>query len=200
MSQFKRSPFTKNGFDKIKIPSEIYQKILDWYLKNKSNYELESKIDSSIKDYVKNLHDNTLEPKIVDIKKNKILSEELTIIVSSILKEWSGKDDLTHTSTYGIRIYQRGDVLQSHVDKNDTHILSAILSIQQENINKPWGLQIKDHEGWWNEVFLQEGEMLLYESDILEHGRMYPLNGDTYSNLFIHFKPTNYRYGSNGLI
>lgn len=191
MNYYTRTPLTREGFKKFKIPSKLYKKILNWYLKNEENFELESKIDPSIKEYVKNIHQPELEPKIIDIEKNKELYHEITDTISSILENWSNTQNILHTKTYGIRIYQRGDVLQSHVDKHGTHVLSSILSIKQNNINEPWGLQIKDHEGWWNEVFLEEGEMLLYESDILEHGRMYPLNGDTYSNLFIHFRPNN---------
>jgi hypothetical protein len=31
--------------------------------------------------------------------------------------------------------------------------------------------------------------MLLYESAKVPHGRQFPLNGDFYDNLFIHFQP-----------
>ena len=58
--------------------------------------------------------------------------------------------------------------------------------------------QIQRKTGWWNEVFLEPGEMLFYESDILEHGRMYPLKGSKYANIFVHFKPENYDLDEHG--
>lgn len=41
-------------------------------------------------------------------------------------------------------------------------------------------------------IFLKPGEMLLYESATVPHGRMEPLNGDYFDNLFVHFYPKQY--------
>ena len=40
-------------------------------------------------------------------------------------------------------------------------------------------------------VVLKPGEMVLYESAVVPHGRQFPLNGDFYDNLFVHFTPEN---------
>ena len=69
---------------------------------------------------------------------------------------------------------------------NETRIVSAILNIDQQ-VDEPWPLQIEDHAGEEHEVYLQPGEMALYESAILRHGRVKPLKGDYFSNLFVHF-------------
>jgi prolyl 4-hydroxylase len=37
-------------------------------------------------------------------------------------------------------------------------------------------------------IFLKPGEMLLYESAKLPHGRQYPLKGKFFDNIFIHYK------------
>ena len=37
-------------------------------------------------------------------------------------------------------------------------------------------------------MFLKPGEMLLYESAKMPHGRQFPLEGDFYDNLFAHFQ------------
>ena len=39
------------------------------------------------------------------------------------------------------------------------------------------------------ELFLEPGDLLLYESAKIFHGRQQPLNGDFYDNLFVHFQP-----------
>lgn len=38
-------------------------------------------------------------------------------------------------------------------------------------------------------MFLLPGEMLLYESARVPHGRMEPLDGNYFDNLFVHFRP-----------
>ena len=40
-----------------------------------------------------------------------------------------------------------------------------------------------------HEKTLLPGEMLLYESAALVHGRPYPLDGEAYANAFVHFRP-----------
>jgi hypothetical protein len=90
---------------------------------------------------------------------------------------------------YGIREYHRGVVLKRHVDRVQSHVLSAILNIAQEGMDSQWCLTIQDHHGEEHEVVLLPGEMLLYESAALVHGRPYPLDGELYANAFVHFRP-----------
>ena len=37
------------------------------------------------------------------------------------------------------------------------------------------------------EIFLKPGEMDLYESAVVPHGRQFPFNGDFFDNLFVHY-------------
>ena len=37
------------------------------------------------------------------------------------------------------------------------------------------------------EIFLKPGEMALYESAVVPHGRPFPFNGDFFDNLFVHY-------------
>jgi len=187
-----RPPATVDGFKKVKIPKPLYKKILSWYLQNEKKSVIEWSRDPSVKNYIRNETRSSLTTEFLNIKDNEKLTNELNETMHQELSEWSKFDNLIWTSTYGIRTYNRGDILASHCDIPKTHIISAILSIYQEDMDEPWGLQIRDHDGWWNEVFLEPGEMVFYESDILEHGRMYPLRGEKYANLFIHFMPEGY--------
>ena len=41
------------------------------------------------------------------------------------------------------------------------------------------------------EIFLKPGEMALYESAVVPHGRQFPLNGDFFDNLFVHYTLDN---------
>ena len=62
-------------------------------------------------------------------------------------------------------------------------------SILTQQVDEPWALNIEDHFFRAHEVFLEPGEMVLYESARLNHGRIKPLNGDSFSNLFVHYYP-----------
>ncbi|CAN0013427.1 unnamed protein product, partial [Sphacelaria rigidula] len=46
------------------------------------------------------------------------------------MEEWSGLK-LKPTSCYGVRTYHRGSVLANHVDRLDTHVISAIINVSQ---------------------------------------------------------------------
>ena len=62
------------------------------------------------------------------------------------MEEWIGGDiPLTKQACYGVREYLNGSRLQTHVDRGDTHLISAILQIEQ-NVSDPWPLEIEDHD------------------------------------------------------
>ena len=52
----------------------------------------------------------------------------------------------------------------------------------------------------FSNIFLQPGDMVLYESHSVLHGRPFPLKGRYYSNIFIHFEPVGHslRHGADG--
>eukprot|EP00494_Astrolonche_serrata_P010014 UN10072 len=51
-----------------------------------------------------------------------------------------------------------------HVDRLETHIYSVIMQTDQIGVDVPWALEIIDFTGQRKEIFLEKGEMLLYES------------------------------------
>ena len=104
-----------------------------------------------------------------------------------LAEEWSGVK-LQHTATYGVRRYTNGSWLTSHVDRFNTHVISAIINLGQ-SVTEPWPLYIMDNEGAEQSVVLDPGEMVWYESARAVHGRPRPLSGEYYDNLFIHFSP-----------
>ena len=81
----------------------------------------------------------------------------------------------------------RGSMLATHVDR-DPLITSAIINIGQE-VAEPWPLELYDHDGRAHNVTMQPGDMVLYESHSVLHGRPFPLNGTYFANIFVHFKP-----------
>ncbi len=63
-----------------------------------------------------------------------------------------------------------------------------------QNVDEGWPLLLVDLKGEKKEVLLQPGQMLLYESAKVPHGRQRPLNGTFYDNVFVHFRPSKAWY------
>ena len=115
------------------------------------------------------------------------LRMEIHLSLRPVLEDWS-KTQLVPTFVYGIRTYKRGAILVGHRDRIDTHIISAIINIDQE-VEEGWPLMVEDHYYRDHHVLLQPGEVVFYESARLLHGRPIPLKGNKFANIFCHFKP-----------
>ena len=61
--------------------------------------------------------------------------------------------------------------------------------------NRP--LEVIGHDGKAKNVTVEPGEMILYESHSVLHGRPFPLKGRFMANLFIHFEPTGHSLRHN---
>ena len=72
-------------------------------------------------------------------------------------------------------------------------VISAIINVAQD-VDDEWPLEVIGHDGVAVNVTLEPGEMILYESSSVIHGRPYPLNGRFYANLFLHLEPVGYTY------
>jgi hypothetical protein len=75
--------------------------------------------------------------------------------MTPILEAWAN-ETLEHTSTYGIRIYQRGSLLLDHIDRHSTHIISAVVQVDQD-CDEGWPLTAEGEDGTKYEVYLQPG-------------------------------------------
>lgn len=106
-----------------------------------------------------------------------------------VLQWWTGVK-LRHTSTFGVRIYKRDSMLLDHFDIASTHIASAVIQVGQEvDEDGGWPLEVKTSDGRVVEVYLQPGQMVLYEGARLKHGRPMRLKGLEFANIFSHFAP-----------
>ena len=177
-----RVPYFGLGFRVATMDRDIYQAILDHFARHRHDFRGE------ITDH----HMGTTNPRFVpslffaDSGFNQSLGERL----KRAHEDWSGMR-LVEASCYGIRVYQNGCFLYNHVDTIETHIISASLCVDQR-LNNPWPFYIEDIDGRPHEVSLQPGEMLFYESAKLKHGRPYPLDGDYYAAIFVHYTPEGY--------
>jgi len=118
--------------------------------------------------------------------------------VQARLAAWVGIPDpkrLQLTSAYGLRSYLNGSVLKPHVDVVTTHVLSAVycVEVRQPEGSEPWyvGTEV-DFSGRPAWVDLRGGELFLYESAKLPHGRPSTFVGERYTAAFMHFRPPDW--------
>jgi len=91
-------------------------------------------------------------------------------------------------SQYGIRVYTEGSILAPHVDRLPL-VSSCIINVAQD-VDEAWPLEVYDRNDRAVNVTMEPGDMVLYESGSLIHGRPFPLQGKYFANIFIHFEPT----------
>eukprot|EP00587_Corethron_hystrix_P017029 CAMPEP_0113323744 /NCGR_PEP_ID=MMETSP0010_2-20120614/16534_1 /TAXON_ID=216773 ORGANISM="Corethron hystrix, Strain 308" /NCGR_SAMPLE_ID=MMETSP0010_2 /ASSEMBLY_ACC=CAM_ASM_000155 /LENGTH=199 /DNA_ID=CAMNT_0000182795 /DNA_START=590 /DNA_END=1189 /DNA_ORIENTATION=+ /assembly_acc=CAM_ASM_000155 len=106
-------------------------------------------------------------------------------------EEWAGVP-LVEETAYGLRVYRNHSNLLMHVDRHDTHVISSILHVDHSSDAEPWPLVIEDFQGNTNEVVLESGDMLFYESSKCLHGRPRVFNGSWYSSIFLHYSPVDW--------
>ena len=94
---------------------------------------------------------------------------------------------LRETSLYGIRVYTTGSVLVTQVDRVPL-VSSAIINVDAD-IDEPWPLEVIGHDGKAYHVTMEPGDLVLYESHTVLHGRPFPLKGRFVANVFVHFEP-----------
>ena len=128
------------------------------------------------------------------------LKQRIWAALKPIISEWVGGKELIETSLYGIRMYTGGSILAPHVDRLPL-VSSAIIQVAQD-VDEDWPAEVYSHDGQAYNVSMQPGDMCLYESHTVLHGRPFPMKGRYYANIFVHFKPvdhdeTNEKYFAN---
>jgi len=174
--------FTENGWGLTRAPQHIIDQLLEslhnGMEKQKINptYEHRTGVIDGKRPYF--IH----QPKLNDYIVNSLLP---------LHEAWSGVK-LVPNNAYGLRVYRDGSNLNMHVDKTSTHIISSILHVDHEGNNEPWPIIIEDFQGNTNEVNLESGDMLFYESSKCMHGRPKKMKGGWYSSIFIHYYPEDW--------
>jgi hypothetical protein len=130
--------------------------------------------------------DTSLRPLFIDLEK-KVKVQVLNAL-QPILEAWSGVE-LVPSMAYGLRVYRNTSKLYMHVDRTDTHVISAIFHVNHNDGSQPWPLVIEDFVGNTNEVMMEAGDLLLYESSKCLHGRPRRFNGEWYTSIFVHYYP-----------
>jgi prolyl 4-hydroxylase len=175
--------FHNIGFEKKKIKLECVDKIKEWMNNNTNKFVKEILNPNSIVD--KNINSNILHFNTAPSELQELLKNQMNLL----LNEWIDyKTNLNYVCTYGIREYLKGSILKNHYDKKETHVISAIIHLDDKS-KTPWPLYIEDHNFRSHEILMEYGDIVFYESTTCLHGRPSTFDGDYYRNMYIHFKP-----------
>ena len=187
---------TEKGYKVVDIPADAWEKIQQAYELVKEK-KTEEKFNS--KETIIPGNGNTSD--IFSLEHVPELRKEIQTLLHPIHEEWSG-ETLIPSFVYGIRSYNRGATLVQHRDIVQTHHVSSILMVDKDlhcgcmnkDFGADWALDLQDHEGNWQKVYLEPGQMLLYESAVCSHGRNKPFEGLFYRNFYCHFTLADYEY------
>jgi prolyl 4-hydroxylase len=175
--------YTSIGFKKLRTPPALWALISDFWAKNKDKGKQE--LWGTANTYT----NNWISPsEMVSVEDNGLrgggyqLKQQIWDEAKKVISEWTG-EELTQCSLYGIRVYKEGSILATHVDRLPL-VSSAIINVAQD-LDEPWPLEVYGHDGKAYNVTMHPGDMVLYESHSVLHGRPFPLKGRFMANLFV---------------
>ncbi len=181
-------PYLGLGFRVTQIPTAVYAPLHElWVTKRRT-----AVVEPPDPGYLKSTENSPPSLILTEPARNEAALAGL----KGVMEQWYGAP-LIGSAAYGLRAYRRGAYLYSHVDRIETHVISATLCIDYA-LEKPWPLSVTTREGEEFFVHLKPGQMVLYESASIEHGRPVPLDGQYYVGIFIHYRPADWNFVEGG--
>jgi hypothetical protein len=181
--------YTELGFKKIRAPEAVFKIIKDFWETNRHHGKPEQWGVGYT--YTNHWLTNSTMVSVEDtdmIGGGYELKDKIWDMAQDTISEWVGRP-LQTSSLYGIRVYHEGAILATHVDRLPL-VSSAIINVDQDpDMEGDWPLEVYGHDGRVYNVSMSPGDMVLYESHSLLHGRPFALPGKFYANIFIHFEP-----------
>lgn len=175
--------FTELGFSKGRLPDDVFAS-MGAYHYNNENYKALEEWDN------KGVFVNWWEVDVFFIQAPWDLKLVWQTRIKELVEAWTNTE-LENTALYGMRRYEEGARLLTHVDRVTTHAASVIINVAQGNLSKPWTVEVHDHADRLHEVVMEPGDIVYYESAKCLHGRNTPLQGKDayYVNMFSHYRP-----------
>jgi prolyl 4-hydroxylase len=200
--KYKKIPkFSKIGFQKNKVPNELYSLIMEEYrsVKNwpikRDELSYDSYLRVAVQSGISVLNSN--DPRYGYYQLSNKTVDECWRVLTPIISDWANVE-LEPTYQYGIRSYCKDSVLHMHSDIQDTHVVSCIIFISEHPSSVHWPLDFIDHDNQHHQVVFYPGDMLFYES-LRPHGRITPFTGNYYRNFYMHWKPVGWNPKSEGI-
>lgn len=175
--------FSPLGFAKGKLPKDVFAAMGAFFYNNRGNKVHEEWGGRGV--FV-----NWWETDVSFIQIPWELKKGWQLRLSDLVSAWAGVP-VEETVMYGLRQYEEGARLLTHVDRRPTHAISLIVNVAQGNLTAPWPVEVHDHADRLHEVMMDAGDIVYYESAKNLHGRNRHLQGKNayYVNLFTHYRP-----------
>lgn len=175
--------FSPLGFRKGRLPADVFASMGAFYYNNRHNKVRE---EWKGKGVFVNWWETDCSFIQIPWAIKAIWQDRLRLLVEA----WAGVS-VEQTDMYGLRQYEAGARLLTHVDREATHAVSLIVNVAQGNLTEPWPVEVQDHMDRLHEVVMTPGDVVYYESAKCLHGRNRPLTGPNayYVNLFTHYRP-----------
>jgi len=188
--------FHETGFKVVKVPDDAWALIQEMYedVKPTAREEVFEGKESIIPGTGKT-------SELLDVGQVYEKRDRLHQMLLPLHEEFA-RTKLEPSFIYGIRSYLRGAGLVAHKDRIATHHISSIIIVDKDlkcgcknrEFADDWPLDIQSHNGAWNQVYAEVGEMILYESAACEHARNYLFAGTYFRNMFVHYKLSDWQY------
>ena len=92
---------------------------------------------------------------------------------------------LEPTYIYGLREYKNGAILKAHRDRKSTHQVSFSVTYFKDH---DWPIELELENKKLYPIELKVGQSLYYEGARQRHSRITPFKGNSYINMFVHYK------------
>ncbi len=173
------APYCGLGFRRGKLEPDLHTAMRDKLAECATLFQPEMEIDEI----------GSVDPGYIPVvyMEDLAFNEAVAEALQPAHEDWSGMA-LSRSACYGFRVYQRGSYLHNHVDRTSTHIISSTICVDLQ-VDEPWPLYLEDIDGNAHLVDLEPGEFIYYEGARLLHGRPWPLRGDYYVGMFVHYSP-----------
>lgn len=129
--------FSPLGFDKGRLPDDVYASIASYYYNNRDPPHLVLETWDADEGITVNFWESVVE--FVHMPAN--LGARWQSRLRELVEIWVGHE-LETTDIYGMRVYTKGARLLTHVDRVTTHAASLIVNIAQENVGRPWTIEV----------------------------------------------------------
>jgi len=181
--KYVKRTFSPLGFAKGRLPDDVFAAMGSFFYNNRHNKIREEWGGRGV--FV-----NWWETEVSFIQIPWRVKEPWQIRLADLVSAWAGVT-VEQTVMYGLRQYEDGARLLTHVDRTPTHAVSLIVNVAQGNLTEPWPVEVHDHADRLHEVLMEPGDIVYYESAKNLHGRNRPLMGKDgyYVNLFTHYRP-----------
>lgn len=189
--------FTEKGYKVVDVPKDAWELMQEMWEQVKQQGPVEENFPG--KEHI--ITGNSQTSNLYDLGRVSLKRDLLHDMLLPMHEEWCGQK-LRKTFIYGVREYLQAADLKVHTDRIETHHISSIVLLdknlecgcENKKYGEDWALDIQTHDGTWEKVYLQPGQMVLYESAKCPHGRKDRYQGKYYRNFFIHYALEDYVY------